>query len=611
MMEVSGMKATKKDSGAAGFATPVTEHGSCERREPPVKVKQWRWYNINRSMLPSKYLFICHFMADAGYYPFANVFLMSAGLSASQAGICTGLAPWADVIFQPMWSCLAAMTGRHLMIMNTMTIGAILLIAPQPLIAQWILSSQAKLPFTAGTNKTRVTTSNGMNSSNSKIDSIYPVLAADTAGHADANQLLFGLMIVTTFLGVGCERPVGTFLTTRTLEMVSESEHAGRASSFGQQRAWGGISWSITSLLVGWVTQYVSFSGMSDYSVCYLAYLVSLLLFLAGTPAFYAAAGSIEDYSCGQDAGKNAGKNTGKRAIQNMHSQTDGRVDEIQTYGKRKAEKVKEGTFLTPNPTVSKPAQLDRKLFKDDYIDQQNSFFPNKNKRPITTTTAFSLRPPDEAKDRENSNSCLGGTTRVLRTTWGQFRRPYILIHYINILFQGMGFALHHGFLVMLLEMELHATKFQVGLSMSISALAELFGFLYCRQICQKFGYDVVILFGTFTYFVRFMLLGLLQGTWMVLLTQLMHFTSFALSWSATIEVLHANIPTETLTTMMGVAYSFYQGWGGCLPNLIGGYVVEWYGVAALFMYSSYVFLAWSSIMTVTICILRRRFSKL
>ena len=108
------------------------------------------------------------------------------------------------------------------MIMNMMTIGAILLIAPQPLIAQWIISSQAKLTFT-GTNKTMITTSNGMNISNSNIDSLDTVLAVDPVEQAGANHRLFGLMIVTTFLGVGCERPVGTFLTTRTLEMVNNN----------------------------------------------------------------------------------------------------------------------------------------------------------------------------------------------------------------------------------------------------------------------------------------------------------------------------------------------------------------------------------------------------
>ena len=58
MMEVSAMKASNKESETAVFAAPVAGYGSCERREPPVKVKRWKWYNINRRMMSSKYLFI-------------------------------------------------------------------------------------------------------------------------------------------------------------------------------------------------------------------------------------------------------------------------------------------------------------------------------------------------------------------------------------------------------------------------------------------------------------------------------------------------------------------------------------------------------------------------
>ena len=88
-------------------------------------------------MLPSKltYLFLWGLLYSYG--PFLYVFFISVGLTASQAGLITGLRYLVSFIAGPVWAALADYTGRHRLIYCLLCIGTIISVFPMPWIAEW------------------------------------------------------------------------------------------------------------------------------------------------------------------------------------------------------------------------------------------------------------------------------------------------------------------------------------------------------------------------------------------------------------------------------------------------------------------------------------------
>ena len=89
-------------------------------------------------MLPSKLTYLFLYGLLCSYAPFLNVFFISVGLTASQAGLIIGIRYLASFIAGPVWAALADYTGRHRLIYCLLCIGTLISVFPMPWIAEWM-----------------------------------------------------------------------------------------------------------------------------------------------------------------------------------------------------------------------------------------------------------------------------------------------------------------------------------------------------------------------------------------------------------------------------------------------------------------------------------------
>ena len=78
-----------------------------------VKNTRSTWYKVDATMLPSKLSYAFKGATEACHMPYMNLFLLSAGLSAVQAGQVTGLRYIGAIVGAPLLGVFADMKKRH------------------------------------------------------------------------------------------------------------------------------------------------------------------------------------------------------------------------------------------------------------------------------------------------------------------------------------------------------------------------------------------------------------------------------------------------------------------------------------------------------------------
>jgi predicted MFS family arabinose efflux permease len=144
------------------------------------------------------------------------------------------------------------------------------------------------------------------------------------------------------------------------------------------------------------------------------------------------------------------------------------------------------------------------------------------------------------------------------------------------------------GFLFLLIEVEMDATKTAMGVTILVSCISEVLTFPFTHRLIKWVGGPIRALeVGLLMYVVRFVALSYIKNAWFTIPIHLLHSVTFALFWAASIEQTEAISTEHIYGTMFGLLNSVYFGCGGLTGNMGGGLIFDAYSGLSLYRYSA------------------------
>ena len=178
----------------------------------------------------------------------------------------------------------------------------------------------------------------------------------------------------------------------------------------------------------------------------------------------------------------------------------------------------------------------------------------------------------------------------------------------LTIAIMGIASGIMYGFLFLLMNDEMSATKTTMGLCMAAAIFAECILFPYCSKIMKTLGGPIpAIIMGVFSYCVRFILIPYVENAWLILPIQLLHCIGWALFWNAAVEHTHAISKSEISTSMFGILNGLHFGIGSLIAHMVGGILYEKYKGRMLVRGASVIYAIWSFCM-ILYCYIRNIF---
>ena len=118
----------------------------------------------------------------------------------------------------------------------------------------------------------------------------------------------------------------------------------------------------------------------------------------------------------------------------------------------------------------------------------------------------------------------------------------------------GIASGIMYGFLFLLMDDEMSATKTTMGLCMAAAIFAECILFPYCSKIMKTLGGPIpAIIMGVFSYCVRFILITYVENAWLILPIQLLHCIGWAYSGMLLLNTHMQLAKSEISTSMFGI----------------------------------------------------------
>lgn len=215
---------------------------------------------IDVEMIPAKITF---FLTD-GYYgataPFMNVFFVSLGLSATQAGFISGVSLLVSSVFNPLWSTLADATGHRKLIFIIMCIGTALSVFSIP----WV-------ELTVGHSKI-ITNCTQYNKTHNYTYTTEGCEEKQTL--TNTNTVFYTLLCLNVFAWI-----FYTSVRCYVDGLVTNVVNTGSVKrTYGKQRVFSSLGYALINFLTGVICDHYHPKGMSQYTAIFYVFLPCIIL---------------------------------------------------------------------------------------------------------------------------------------------------------------------------------------------------------------------------------------------------------------------------------------------------------------------------------------------
>lgn len=218
------------------------ENGEDALNDNPTRVK-----TINIHTLPCKVsYFLC--MARFSICEYIMLFYVSTGLSLGNAGWINGLQLLGGMVAAPLWSFLADKMGSHKILSFFVCMMAVFTMSLQPILNESLGDDQRTVcPY--------------------KINETHDNLVKEKNSSED-NSLYFSLLVAAV-IASSFDSTVMSFMDAGVIQRVHTSS---KPSEYGHQRLFGGIGYSLGSLLFSAAIDYFPTGHISCYSGLFFVY---------------------------------------------------------------------------------------------------------------------------------------------------------------------------------------------------------------------------------------------------------------------------------------------------------------------------------------------------
>lgn len=196
------------------------------------------FYSIDVLTIPSKIAFFFSGCIFGSHLPYINIFLVSIGLSTSQAGIINGIRFIISFVFHPMLGAFVDHTGKRIFTAVVLLLGVAISSSSIPLSA-----------YFASYNKTE----------------IYTNQTGTATSPPTNNGGLFFIMLISISIASMFIIPHAGYIDTTVINLTKL-----KGRNFGRQKMFYSVGFSFCSFLSGLCVDYFYYQGFSRYTVTFI-----------------------------------------------------------------------------------------------------------------------------------------------------------------------------------------------------------------------------------------------------------------------------------------------------------------------------------------------------
>ncbi|XP_066929415.1 major facilitator superfamily domain-containing protein 6-like [Clytia hemisphaerica] len=217
------------------------------------------WYNISRSMIPCKLAYFLLIAKEFAIRMNLVLFLLSIGLSKSQAGLIVGLRLVSVIGFSPFIGMISDKYRIHRLTIVLCSVIVFIFNAMQPVLALKF-GSKTFLYCSAGSEENR----NSTTTSNLNTTSPFSTESPTSTSPPD-QQVLFWVMIAVNLIQSLFDGSLDAFIDTGVMLRIKQSNENGEKNKYGPQRIFGVLGHMVGPIL----GNYSIALFPSDHVTCY------------------------------------------------------------------------------------------------------------------------------------------------------------------------------------------------------------------------------------------------------------------------------------------------------------------------------------------------------
>ena len=173
------------------------------------------------------------------------------------------------------------------------------------------------------------------------------------------------------------------------------------------------------------------------------------------------------------------------------------------------------------------------------------------------------------------------------RSIFKILKKPEVISLLIGCALMVSSHGLLYNFYSIFLKEQGYSSSL-IGILWSIGVIFEIFIFILMPKILSKFNLKEVLLISLFLAVIRFFLIGnYVDILWILILAQMLHAATFGSFHVASVELVSVHFNREHHSRGQSIYNSITYGLGGTIGGLGGGLMIDQYGAASTFMFSS------------------------
>ncbi|MFN8495459.1 MAG: major facilitator superfamily domain-containing protein 6 [Caldilineaceae bacterium] len=156
------------------------------------------------------------------------------------------------------------------------------------------------------------------------------------------------------------------------------------------------------------------------------------------------------------------------------------------------------------------------------------------------------------------------------------------LVFLITIFINGLGMSFTNNFLFLYMS-SMHASKTLMGITLTATTASEVPVFFFSQYLMRRLGARGLLIAALFAQVVRMFAYALMPAAWFVLVINLLHGLTFSAMWVAAVNYANESAPDGLGATAQGLLAGISMGLAGMMGALIGGFLYDSVGPAAMF----------------------------
>ncbi|XP_072019014.1 major facilitator superfamily domain-containing protein 6-A-like [Amphiura filiformis] len=193
------------------------------------------------------------------------------------------------------------------------------------------------------------------------------------------------------------------------------------------------------------------------------------------------------------------------------------------------------------------------------------------------------------------------------RQIFSLFSQPLFLMFVITTFVCGATLGIISTYLFIFLQDDLNSPHYLMGLTLTLTCMAEVPVMFYAKKIIALLGYANAMNLVLFTWGLRCFLYSTLQSAFWVLPVELLHGITFGLYNPAYTSFINWISPDGMQTSVQALCNGIWIGLGFGSGMLCGGFVYDTYGGRNLFRAAAVMCIGTFIFMVMAQCALRRR----